>query len=63
MKEDIESILIINKYLTLCKMNDPNSDKYLTIRNFLNKHMDRALKRRSRSNLVSSIPFFLYFFR
>lgn len=52
MKKDIESILIANRYLTLCKCQS-NTDRYHKVRNYLNHKIEKALNRK-KSN---SMPF------
>lgn len=50
-KEDIESILMTNRYLTICR-NDP--EKYAIFRMYLNHKIKKALNRRI-SNPISFI--------
>jgi hypothetical protein len=60
MYKDIESILIINKYLTCCKLNEPNSkktklvQKYLTSR--ISKLLNKETPKRNLFNYISILP-------
>ena len=53
-KEDIDSILLANMYLTLCKCN--RSERLDIAKQFLNKRIKKALNRK----ISNSTPFNLY---
>ena len=42
-KEDIDSILLANWYLTKCKIESPSSDKTELARKYLTQKVNRAL--------------------
>lgn len=44
-KEDIKSILLINKYLTICKLENSKSLKTKVVKNYLTTRLADLLKR------------------
>ena len=42
-RTDIKSILLINKYLTKCKLSEPNSHKTEMVKSYLLKRVDKTL--------------------
>ena len=47
-KEDIESILMVNRYLTICK---GDSDKQSVARTYLNHKIKKALSRKKSTSM------------
>jgi hypothetical protein len=61
MYKDIESILIINKYLTCCKLNEPNSKKTKLVQKYLTSRISKILNnketpKRNLLNYISILP-------
>lgn len=42
-KTEIDSILLVNLYFTVCKLNKPNSPTTELVRKYLGKKVDKAL--------------------
>lgn len=58
----VQSILIVNDYLTLCTLKDKNCSKSFLVRNYLNYKISKKLKSSSKSegsNLLYAILGFL----
>jgi hypothetical protein len=49
-KEDINSILLINKYLTKCKLENPDSQKANVVRKYLTSKLAHLLLKRNIAN-------------
>jgi len=45
--DQINDILLINKYLTIKKIEDPKSDQFLIIKKYLEQKINKALEIRS----------------
>jgi hypothetical protein len=60
MSKDIESILIINRYLTCCKINEPNSKRTKLVQKYLTNKISKVLNSKtSKRNLfyyISILP-------
>lgn len=54
MKQDIESILLANWYLTLCKIENKSKDKSETARKYLVAKINKALFERNNNKLQSN---------
>jgi len=54
MKQDIESILLANWYLTLCKIENKSKDKSEVARKYLVAKINKALFERNNSKLQSN---------
>ena len=54
-KEDIDSILLANWYLTKCRIENPNSDRAELARKYLTKSVKNALS--NKSNLYKTKAF------
>lgn len=54
MKQDIESILLANWYLTLCKIENKSKDKSETARKYLVTKISKVLFDRKNDKLLSS---------
>lgn len=46
MKQDIESLLLINRYLSICKIKDPNCLKVKLIRGYFRHKLYKVLNRK-----------------
>lgn len=54
MKQDIESILLANWYLTLCKIENKSKDKSEVARKYLVAKINKALFERNNNKLQSN---------
>lgn len=63
-QEKVNAILLVNSYLTYCKMQDPNSQKVKNAQKYLTQKISQTLetKNRTKSSLYY-IPFFTFLFR
>ena len=53
-KEEVDSILLVNDYLIECKCHRPTCKKTELTRKYLTSKIDKALKRRNRTNPIKS---------
>jgi hypothetical protein len=51
--DQINDILLINKYLTIKKIEDPKSDHFLIVKKYLEQKINKALEIRSNTNSYS----------
>ena len=52
MSKDIETILIVNRYLTSCKISEPNSNKTKMVQKYLTSKISKTLNKRSNKNNI-----------
>lgn len=60
MSHDIESILIVNKYLTCCKLQNPNSKRSQLLQRYLTSKISKMIDKKN--NPKKSILYYLSIF-
>jgi len=63
-QEKMNTILLVNSYLTYCKMQDPNSQKVRNVRKYLTKKISQTLEsKKTQNSSFYFIPFLGFLFR
>ena len=52
MSKDIETILIVNRYLTCCKISEPNSNKTKMVQKYLTSKISKTLYKRNNKKSI-----------
>lgn len=52
MSKDIETILIVNRYLTCCKISEPNSNKAKMVQKYLTSKISKTLSKRNNKKSI-----------
>ena len=60
MDDKIREIVILNNYLTLCKLNDSTSKKSEIYRQYLNLKIRKALESRTKKHKSTSILDYIF---
>jgi hypothetical protein len=54
-QSSVDSILLINKYLTICKIDNPDSERTKLAQKYLTKKIHDILKAKNKSTTLKSI--------
>lgn len=57
MKENLDSILVVNDYLSLCKFKNPDCPKTQIVRMYLNQKLKTLLENKQRKSRPTWLSF------